>query len=169
MGGVFFLLAQQNFFQKKKRKKRKRFTRGWISGCKLFDLKIFNQRLSDPKQDNRKNFKRNPEGLNLQERKTCPQLCFIFFISRLLDETLQVRHPTPLIQVDEHSLTIGTWNSFGYLTTDETSLQNELIFWKTWKNRFDNCWIDIVHDLFEKWGMCKIKEALFVQSPKSGY
>ena len=71
-GWRFFLLAQQIFFQKKKRKKRKRFTRGWISGCKLFDLKIFNQRLSVPKEDYGKNFKRNPEGLNLQERKTSP-------------------------------------------------------------------------------------------------
>jgi hypothetical protein len=69
-GVAFFFACAADFFQKKKRKKRKRFTRGWISGCKLFDLKIFNQRLSVPKQDNRKNFKRNPEGLNLQERKT---------------------------------------------------------------------------------------------------
>jgi hypothetical protein len=33
--------AAGNSFQKKKRKKRKRFQRGWMSGCKLFDLKIF--------------------------------------------------------------------------------------------------------------------------------
>jgi len=39
---MFFQHAQQKIsFQKKKRKKRKRGQRGGMSGCKLFDLKIF--------------------------------------------------------------------------------------------------------------------------------
>jgi hypothetical protein len=51
MGGVFFFFAcAAEFFQKKKRKKRKRITRGWISGCKLFDLKIFFTSLSIRKE-----------------------------------------------------------------------------------------------------------------------
>jgi hypothetical protein len=49
-GWRFFFACAAEFFQKKKRKKRKRITRGWISGCKLFDLKIFFTSLSVRKE-----------------------------------------------------------------------------------------------------------------------
>jgi hypothetical protein len=71
-GWRFFVLYPQGFIHpKRKRKKRKRIQLGSLSGCKLFNLKFFrnwfpDQQLEYPK----KKFKRNPEGLNLQERKT---------------------------------------------------------------------------------------------------
>jgi hypothetical protein len=38
---MFFSMRSSKTHSKRKRKKRKRFQRGWMSGCKLFDLKIF--------------------------------------------------------------------------------------------------------------------------------
>jgi hypothetical protein len=40
------------------------------------------------KRQVRKNFKRNPEGLNLQERKTRPYFGWIFFILKTANDNL---------------------------------------------------------------------------------
>jgi hypothetical protein len=42
-------------------------------------------------------------------------------------------------------------------------MKNELIAWKICQNGFDNCRIEIVHDLFGRWGMCKNKKAVIIQ------
>jgi hypothetical protein len=51
-----------------------------MSGCKLFDLKIFRNRFQEKNEDcNRKNFKRNPIGLELAGMKDKPLSWLDFF------------------------------------------------------------------------------------------
>lgn len=71
MGGVFFACAAE-FFSKEKKEKKKAHYKGLDKWMQAFRLKNFLYKFINSKRNNRKNFKRNPEGLNLQERKTCP-------------------------------------------------------------------------------------------------
>ena len=56
---------------------------------------------------------------------------------------------------------VGARQSCISFATNETRMKDELIFWEIGKNGFDDCWIEIVHDLFDRWGMCKIKMAVY--------
>lgn len=79
---AFFISASAalKFFKTKKGKKESTFRGADFCGCKLFDLKIFLLNILKDKYQGfeGKNFKRNPEGLNLQERKASPYLGCIF-------------------------------------------------------------------------------------------
>lgn len=49
-------------------------------------------------------------------------------------------------------MTISTRFQFMNLPTNVTSMNDKLLFWELRKNRFDNCRIDVVHDLLNKRG-----------------
>lgn len=76
-----------------------------------------------------------------------------FFIFKYLGMIPDIMNPTPMIKTKKHSTTIRTrcWNES--LPTNETSMKDKLLFWKLCKNSFDNCWIEMIHDLLLKWGM----------------
>ena len=101
-GGVFcFSLRSSNINPKEKGKKESAFRGAGFCGCKLFDLKIFplKDRKVEMKGITRKNFKRNPVGLELAETKDKPlswldfflfkQFQFMFFV-HIWDKELQL-------------------------------------------------------------------------------
>lgn len=58
----------------------------------------------------------------------------------------------PLPKFEKHNLTIGAFWQQKRLRMNETCMTVKLLFWHRGKNGFDDCWIDVIHDLLKKRG-----------------
>jgi len=73
----FSACAAVKLIPKEKKKKKKARSEGldeWMQAFRLKNFPCKGIERRNWKNGNRKNFKRNPEGLNLQERKTSPYI-----------------------------------------------------------------------------------------------
>jgi hypothetical protein len=59
---------------------------------------------------------------------------------------------TPLPKIEKHDLTIGAFRQRKRLGMDETRMAIKLLFGHGSEDRFNDCRIDVIHDLMEKRG-----------------
>ncbi len=71
---------------------------------------------------------------------------------KLPTKTLPMELETPLPKFEKHNLTIGAFWQQKRLRMNETCMTVKLLFWHRGKNGFDDCWIDVIHDLLKKRG-----------------
>jgi hypothetical protein len=59
---------------------------------------------------------------------------------------------TPLPKIEKHDLTIGAFRQRKRLRMDITRMAIKLLFGHGSEDGFDDCWIDVIHDLLGKRG-----------------